>query len=442
MNGIGAAEPYFIVHLPMTFADLKITRQYLDALEDMGVSEPTPIQAKAIPAVRAGQDVIGIAQTGTGKTLAYLLPIFSQLQEAQGDLPRCAILVPSKELAIQVGEVATRVANRTDFRIVTLYGGVGPRGQMKALERGCDIVVATPGRFRELYLREALHVKKLKHLVLDEADRMMDLGFMPQLRKLLEILPTKRQNLLFSATYPPKTEEMAHEFLLWPTRIEVSPESTPVESVEHYGYRVDNFGTKLNLLENLIRGELDGKQAMIFVREKDRAEQIGKFLEERYPGRCRTLHANKGQNTRIQSLELFRDKKVRYLVATDVASRGIDIPQLELVFNFTVPRDPHDYVHRIGRTGRAGREGVAITFIDRSEKAAIGRIDELIGKPLELKLMPAEVEAAPTPKWERQLQARAIDREKRKADPDFKGAFHKKKSALKGGSQKKRRKKR
>jgi ATP-dependent RNA helicase RhlE len=411
----------------MTFADLRITRQYLDALKDMGISEPTPIQEKAIPAVRAGQDVIGIAQTGTGKTLAYLLPILSQLQEAKGMLPRCVILVPSKELAVQVGEVARRAANNTDFRIVTLYGGVGPRGQMKALERGCDIVVSTPGRFRELYLREGLHVKQIKHLVLDEADRMMDLGFMPQLRKLLEILPTKRQNLLFSATYPPKTELMAEEFLLWPTRVEVSPQSTPVESVTQSGYRANNFGTKLNLLEHLLKGELEGLQAMIFVREKDRAEQIGNFLEEIYPGRVRTLHANKGQNTRIQSLELFKDGKVNYLVATDVASRGIDIPQLELVFNFTVPRDPHDYVHRIGRTGRAGRKGAAITFIDRSEKAAFARIDELLGKTLELKTMPDTVKVAPTPKWERQVQARAIDREMRKADPDFKGAFHEKK---------------
>lgn len=425
----------------MTFDDLKITRQYLDALEDMGISEATPIQEKAIPAVRAGQDVIGIAQTGTGKTLAYLLPILSQLQEAKGDLPRCAILVPSKELAVQVGEVARRAANRTDFRIVTLYGGVGPRGQMKALERGCDIVVATPGRFRELYLREALHVKKIKHLVLDEADRMMDLGFMPQLRKLLEILPVKRQNLLFSATYPPKTEMMAEEFLLWPTRIEVSPQSTPVESVEQFGYRADNFGTKLNLLEHLIQEKLEGIQAMIFVREKDRAEQIGQFLEERYPGRVRTLHANKGQNTRIQSLELFKDDKVRYLVATDVASRGIDIPQLGLVFNFTVPRDPHDYVHRIGRTGRAGRSGVAITFIDRSEKPALARIDELLNKTLLLNPLPETITIAPTPKWERQVQARAIDREMRKADPDFKGAFHEKKRSKPVKSGKKRRKK-
>ena len=411
----------------MTFSDLKVTRQYLDALEDMGISEPTEIQSKAIPRIRAGQDVIGIAQTGTGKTLAFLLPLMAMLSHAQGQGPRCVILTPAKELALQIAEVAKRLAARTDLRIEVVYGGVGHRAQQARLEEGCDLVVATPGRFMELYLRQAFQTGSIAHLVLDEADRMMDLGFMPQLRKLLEILPTKRQNLLFSATYPPKTEAMAGEFLLWPTRVEASPQSTPVETVSQSGYRADNFGTKLNLLSSLLTALPEETQALLFVREKDQAERIGQRIAQAVSPSVRTLHANKGQNSRIHAMDQFKEGELRFLVATDVASRGIDVPQLDLVINVTVPRDPHDYIHRIGRTGRAKREGRAITMIDPSERAALQRIEGLLGTTLSIAPLPEDITVEPTPKWEAQAMARAVDREKRKADPNFKGAFHEKK---------------
>ena len=411
----------------MTFSDLKVTRQYLDALEDMGISEPTEIQCKAIPRIRAGQDVIGIAQTGTGKTLAFLLPLMAMLSHAQGQGPRCVILTPAKELALQIAEVAKRLAARTDLRVEVVYGGVGHRAQQARLEEGCDVVVATPGRFMELYLRQAFQTGSIAHLVLDEADRMMDLGFMPQLRKLLEILPTKRQNLLFSATYPPKTEAMAGEFLLWPTRVEASPQSTPVETVIQSGYRADNFGTKLNLLSSLLSALPEETQALLFVREKDQAERIGQRIAQAVSPSVRTLHANKGQNSRIHAMDQFKEGELRFLVGTDVASRGIDVPQLDLVINVTVPRDPHDYIHRIGRTGRAKREGRAITMIDPSERAALQRIEGLLGTTLSIAPLPEDIEVEPTPKWEAQAMARAVDREKRKADPNFKGAFHEKK---------------
>ena len=417
----------------MTFADLKVTRQYLDALDAMGISEPTEIQRKAIPRIRAGQDVIGIAQTGTGKTLAFLLPVMAMLSHAQGKGPRCVILTPSKELALQIADVAGRLAARTDLRVQVVYGGVGHRAQQERLEAGCDLVVATPGRFMELYLRHGFTTKEMTHLVLDEADRMMDLGFMPQLRKLLEILPRKRQNLLFSATYPAKTEEMAGEFLLWPTRVEAAPQSTPVETVVQSGFRAPNFGTKLNLLAVFLNREDIPQQALLFVREKDQAERIGQRIAEDVTPAVRTLHANKGQNSRIHAMELFKAGDIRYLVATDVASRGIDVPQLDLVINVTVPRDPHDYIHRIGRTGRAKRSGQAVTFVDPSEKPALERVEALIGQRISFEDLPANVSEAPTPSWEAQAMARAIDREKRKADPTFKGAFHEKKRKPGGG---------
>lgn len=411
----------------MTFADLKVTRQYLEILEEMGITEPTDIQCKAIPRIRAGQDVIGIAQTGTGKTLAFLLPVMAMLSHAQGQGPRCVVLTPSKELALQIADVAGRLASRTDLRVQVVYGGVGHRAQQERMQAGCDLVVATPGRFMELYLRHAFNTKELSHLVLDEADRMMDLGFMPQLRRLLEILPSNRQNLLFSATYPPKTEEMAGEFLLWPTRVEAAPESTAVSTIEQSGYRSPNFGTKLNLLVHLLSLPDAPKQALLFVREKDQAERIGKQLAEELSTSVRTLHANKGQNSRINAMEAFKSGELRFLVATDVASRGIDVPQLDLVVNVTVPRDPHDYIHRIGRTGRAQRPGSAITLVDPSEKAALQRVEGLLGRPLNFLDFPEGVGEVPTPKWEMQAMARVIDREKKKADPTFKGAFHEKK---------------
>jgi len=429
----------------MTFEALKVTRQYLDALDAMGIVEPTEIQCKAIPRIRAGQDVIGIAQTGTGKTLAFLLPVMAMLSHAQGKGPRCVVLTPSKELALQIADVAGRLAFATDLRIQVVYGGVGHRAQQERMEAGCDLVVATPGRFMELYLRQAFSTKEISCLVLDEADRMMDLGFMPQLRRLLEILPTKRQNLLFSATYPPKTEEMAGEFLLWPTRVEAAPHSTPVETVTQSGYRAPNFGTKLNLLELLLNADDMPEQALLFVREKDQAERIGERIAQQVTSSVRTLHANKGQNSRINAMEAFKAGELRYLVATDVASRGIDVPQLDLVINVTVPRDPHDYIHRIGRTGRAKRKGLAITLVDPSEKAALHRVEQLIGTPLVFNPPPDALEEAPTPKWEAQAMARAVDREKRKADPTFKGAFHDKKrkpgqSGTKSGGRSRRRK--
>lgn len=423
----------------MTFSELKVTRQYLDALDDMGITSPTEIQQKAIPRIRAGQDVIGIAQTGTGKTLAFLLPVMAMLSHAQGQGPRCVILTPAKELALQIAEVAKRLAARTDLRVEVVYGGVGHRAQQKRLEEGVDLVVATPGRFMELYLREAFSTQSIRHLVLDEADRMMDLGFMPQLRKLLEILPTKRQNLLFSATYPPKTEAMADEFLLWPTRVEASPQSTPVETVKQSGFRAENFGTKLNLLEHLLKQEDVGTQALLFVREKDQAEHIGRRIFETVTRSVRTLHANKGQNSRIHAMEEFKAGELQILVATDVASRGIDVPQLDLVINVTVPRDPHDYIHRIGRTGRAMRTGRAITFIDPSEKAALKRIEGVLGKPMDIAPLPEGIVVEATPKWEAQAMARAVDREKRKADPNFKGAFHEKKRKPGSGRSRRRR---
>ena len=411
----------------MRFDDLKLTRQFLNAIADAGYENATPIQQKAIPPLRAGQDVIGIAQTGTGKTAAFLLPLLQTLKYAQGEAPRGLVLAPTKELVVQIHQEALKFAAYTDLRIVAFYGGVGPKKQIEEIAEGVDLIVSTPGRFLEIYSRGNVETKKLKHIVLDEADRMMDMGFMPQIRQVQEVVPTKRQNILFSATFPPRVERLAEEFLLWPTRIEVTPESTPVSTVTQYKLPLPNLRTKIAFIEWYVREKLGDDRLLIFTRRKEEAENLFKFLDRSFDKGVRAVHSNKGQNARINAMQEFRTGEVQILIATDVASRGIDVPETQWVINASVPRDPHDYIHRIGRTGRAFREGSALTLVDPAEKFALERIESLTGDALlEFTEVP-ELEVFETPRREKQNQAREIDRELRKRDPNYKGAFHEKK---------------
>ena len=425
----------------MSFEDLKLKRQFLRAVEDLGYTVPTPIQVQAIPRILAGQDLIGVAQTGTGKTAAYVLPLLQKTKGRQDGAPRIAILVPTKELAFQVHAAVMAFAAHTDLRALTLVGGVGPKTQIASLAEGTDIVVATPGRFMELYLKGALVLNKLHSLVLDEADRMMDMGFMPQLRDMLEVLPRKRQNLLFSATFPQRVESLADEFLLWPSRIEVAPEGTPVASVDQFMVKVPNIQTKLNLLSFWLCGKHVDSRALVFVRTKDDARKIRQALEKVLPGQVAEIHSNKAQHTRLAAMSQFRQGDVRVLVSTDVSSRGIDVPETEVVVNFTVPRMSDDYVHRIGRTGRADRSGVAYTMVDPTDEVALGRILERVpkGNRPESMSFPDQVEEATTPPWEAKTMARTIDFQRKKADPTYQGAFHEKKRKGEGNKRSKRR---
>ena len=417
----------------MTFEELKLTRQFIRATEDAGYERPSPIQEKAIPPIRAGQDVIGIAQTGTGKTAAFLLPTLQKLKFPQGLDPRAVVLAPTKELVLQIHQEAVQFARHTELRCLALYGGIGYKEQLAAVQAGQDLLIATPGRFLEIYQRGGFNPKKITTVVLDEADRMMDMGFMPQLRLVQELVPSKRQNLLFSATFPERVQRLADEFLLWPTRVEATPQSTPVATVKQYQAALPNVNTKLHYIKHLLTERFPEARVMVFVREKDQAEQIGRALEGPLAGSVRTIHSNKGQNSRIHAMDLFREGAIRCLVSTDVASRGIDVPETSVVINFSVPRDPHDYVHRIGRTGRAFREGVAITLVDPSEGYALERIVELTSTPIEPLELPEDLPIEETPRWEKQAQARTIDGEMRKRDPNYKGAFHeKKKKSAKG----------
>lgn len=428
----------------MLFDDFKLNKQLLTAVAEAGYTEATEIQEKAIPMILAGHDVLGIAQTGTGKTAAFLLPILMQVKYAQGDHPRCLILAPTRELAIQIDEAVAVLGKNTDIRHLAVYGGVGPKTQIEVLNKGVDILVATPGRFMDLYLRGEIHTRQIKMMVLDEADKMMDMGFMQQIRKILEVIPRKRKNLLFSATFPEKVELLSEEFLEAPMRIEATPQATAAETVSQSLYLLPNFMTKINMLGYLFDKNSKIKRAIIFTRSKVIADNVYKFLYRKVlkEDDIRVIHANKGQNTRLNSINAFKEGNIRVLVATDVAARGIDVAEVSHVINFDVPVIYEDYVHRVGRTGRALKKGVAITFMTDAEVYHIKKIEEIIRTKIPIKRLPNDLKIEETPFEEQQLILREIDEQRKKEDPTFQGAFHEKKESKTKKSFKKRRNKR
>ncbi len=411
-----------------TFADFKLNKQLLTAIEEAGYIEPTPIQQKAITPILAGQDIMGVAQTGTGKTAAFILPMLMKLKYAQGETPRALILLPTRELAMQIGEDIKVLGKYTDLRTVVLYGGLGPKSQIEAIKKGVDIIVSTPGRFLDLYSAGHIHPKMLQFLVLDEADKMMDMGFIGAIHRILEVVPRKRQNLLFSATMSELVHKIAGDFLAFPLKIEVSEQATPAQTVSQSLYYVPNLKTKINLLHHLLKDEESFNRLIIFCKTRVIADNVYSFLTRKYgPKEIRVIHANKGQNTRINSISAFKEGRIRILVATDVAARGLDIEDVSHVINFEVPIIVEDYVHRIGRTGRALKTGEAITFCNPAEEYNLKLIEKLIKQKIPVKEIPEEVFIEKTPYDEKQMIDREIDVQKRKDDPDFKGAFHEKK---------------
>jgi ATP-dependent RNA helicase RhlE len=410
------------------FEEFKLNRQILNAVEDAGFTVATPIQEKAIAPVLSGQDIFGIAETGTGKTAAYVLPLLMQLKFAQGMSPRALIVAPTRELAMQIAEHVQMFSKYTDLRSVVVYGGLGPKTQIEQIKAGVDIIIATPGRFLEIYLDGHINTQSIKFLVLDEADKMMDMGFIGSIHRILEVVPRKRQNLLFSATMSDLVQKIAGDFLKNPTIIEVGLQATPAQTITQTFYEVPNFKTKINLLQYLLKNDDEVKRLIIFCKTKTVADSITAFITRRFGAEAvRVIHANKGQNTRINSINSFKEGNVRVLVATDVASRGIDVTEVSHVINFDVPIVVEDYVHRIGRTGRAFQKGEALTFYTEAEKYYIDKIQKLIRQTIPVVPIPADVFIEETPYEERQQIAKEIDLQKRKDDPDFKGAFHEKK---------------
>jgi ATP-dependent RNA helicase RhlE len=365
----------------MKFEDLGLIKPILLALEHKGYTTPTPIQQKAIPLVLQRNDLLGCAQTGTGKTAAFAIPIIQLLEEGKlgaGRRPiRALVLTPTRELAIQIGESFEDYGKQTSLRYSVIFGGVSQHSQVQALKRGLDVLVATPGRLLDLMNQGYIDLRDIKFFVLDEADRMLDMGFVHDVKRVIKELPARRQSLFFSATMPPAIVQLAGTILTSPKQVEVTPASSTVDKINQAVYFVDK-GNKTNLLIDVINeNEID--RALVFTRTKHGADKVVKILN-REGIHSQAIHGNKSQNARQNALQNFKEGKTRALIATDIAARGIDIDELAFVINFELPNIPESYVHRIGRTGRAGADGVAIAFCDAEEKEYLRDIEKLIGK--------------------------------------------------------------
>ncbi|WP_010252051.1 DEAD/DEAH box helicase [Myroides injenensis] len=353
----------------MTFEDLHLNKNILRAIEELGYKEPTPIQQKVIPLVLEEKDLIGCAQTGTGKTAAFAMPIIHYLHKIgntkKAKKAKVLIITPTRELALQIHDNFTQYAKYTNVTSITLYGGMSIKPQIEQLNKGADVIIGTPGRLLDLYKQKHLDLDSLHYLVLDEADLMLDMGFIDDVKKLIQLTPSNRQTLLFSATMPLAIRELAHEFLQKPEYVAVDSISSTAKTVKQKVYFVEK-GDKKKLLYHIIRNE-KLSDVLVFTRTKNGADAVVEhLLKNGINAAC--FHGDKSQTAREEALNNFKNKEVKVLVATDIAARGIDIDSLPCVINYDLPNIPETFVHRIGRTGRAGNEGVAISFCDKSEK--------------------------------------------------------------------------
>lgn len=370
----------------MTFKELDITESLLKALQIKNYKSPTPIQAKAIPVALCGKDIMGLAQTGTGKTAAFTLPILQQIilsGEVSTKGIKALILAPTRELAIQIEECVRDYTRFTNIRSCAIFGGVNQRSQVAAISKGVDLLIATPGRLLDLIQQKVISLRSIRYFVLDEADRMLDMGFIHDIRRLIPLLPKQRQTMLFSATMPKSIEKLTKTLLRNPEKIEVAPVSSVVDTIEQQLYMVEK-SKKVDLLVEVL-GNDRHNTALVFARTKHGADNIARKLNRRGIS-CDAIHGNKSQNARQRALENFKTHRTRVIIATDIAARGIDIANLQTVVNFDMPDMAETYVHRIGRTGRAGCNGTALTFCTHDEYGMLGDIQKLTGR--KLKKMP------------------------------------------------------
>ena len=349
----------------------------LKALKEEGYSSPTPIQEQSIPVLLQGKDLLGCAQTGTGKTAAFSIPILQKYKTDHRKGIKALILTPTRELAIQIGECFEAYGKYTGLKHTVIFGGVGQKPQTDALRNGVQILVATPGRLLDLITQGYISLKTLDFFVLDEADRMLDMGFIHDIRRILKLLPQKRQTLFFSATMPPEIETLANSMLTHPEKVEVTPASSTVDTISQYVYFVEKKEKK-DLLLHLLKDQ-SIESVLIFTRTKHGADKLARILTKSGI-RAEAIHGNKSQNARQRALTDFKNHTLRVLIATDIAARGIDVDQLSHVINYELPNVPETYVHRIGRTGRAGHEGIAISFCESEELPYLKDIQKLIGK--------------------------------------------------------------
>ncbi len=409
------------------FKDLNLSKQLLNALADLGFENATPIQAKAFPIIMSGKDAIAIAQTGTGKTFSYLLPILRQLTYTQQRQPRVLIVVPTRELVVQVVGETEKLCKYMSLKIAGVYGGGNINVQKAIIHKGVDIVVATPGRLMDLHLTRVLQFNCIQKFVIDEVDEMLNLGFRTQLLNILDTLPAKRQNLMFSATLTEDVERIIDVHFDKPEYIEVISRGTPLEKIIQKGYNVLNFYTKINVLKSLLTKDETMSKVLLFVKNKKIADDIYKELEETHATSIGVIHSNKTQPHRFNVIKLFLEGNLRMLIATDVVARGIDILNITHVINFDMPKEPSAYIHRIGRTGRADKDGVAISFVVKSEKPNQVEIETLMSKKIKMYVVPKDVVVNENLTQEEKPVTRdkSLKKTKRVAAPT--GAFHEKK---------------
>ncbi len=378
----------------MTFTDFKLSKFLANALEEKGFTTPTPIQEESFNVIRSGKNMIGIAQTGTGKTLAFLLPLLTELKFSKQVHPRILIIVPTRELVLQVLDQLEWLTAYMNVRVKGVFGGTNINTQKIQVADGMDVLVATPGRLYDLALARAISLKHTKKIVIDEVDVMLDLGFRFQLTNIFDLLPEKRQNIMFSATMTQDIELFIKDYFFEPVKVSIAMSGTPLDNIAQSTYSVPNFYTKINLLKHLLKQKDEFKKVLVFSSSKKKADLLHKHLEFELGHELGVIHANKSQNYRIRSIKQFDSGETRILIATDVMARGLDLHTISHVINFNTPEFPENYMHRIGRSGRAEREGKSILFTADYEQDFKKAIEELMGMQIEEINFPEDVEVA------------------------------------------------
>jgi ATP-dependent RNA helicase RhlE len=410
-----------------TFKDLNLSKQLINALTDIGFDRPTPIQEKAFPIIMSGKDVVGIAQTGTGKTFAYLLPILRQLTYSEQRQPKILIVVPTRELVMQVVNEIEKLSKYITVRFTGVFGGGNINIQKQKVYNGLDILVATPGRLIDLTLSRTLQFKGIQKLVIDEVDEMLNLGFRTQIIQILDILPEKRQNLMFSATLNEDVETMIENYFTKPVYVELITRGTPLEKIIQSVYHVPNFFTKINLLENLLETEKEFRKVLVFVKNKKIADDIFKSLETKFGLEIGVIHSNKTQPQRFDAVKKFDEGIHKLLIATDVIARGLDLKDVTHVLNFDMPlKDPNSYIHRIGRTGRSDKTGVSISFVTKTDIDILKAIEELMNKKMTVLEIPSSVKISTDLTQDEKPVTREKNLNKNKKLIKPTGAFHEK----------------
>lgn len=410
-----------------SFDNLKLSTQLASAVNELGFTSPTPVQSVAFPVILSGRDVVGISQTGTGKTLAYILPILQDLKFSKQINPRVLILVPTRELVLQVVKMIESVTTYINVQTLGVYGGTNINTQKQMVAKGSDILVATPGRLFDLAVSGALKLKSVNKLVIDEVDILLDQGFLRQLTDIFGLLPERRQNIMFSATMTPEVDALIHEFFITPARISIAVSGIPLDNIAQQCYLVSNFNTKVNLLVHLLNKQEEFSKVLVFVSGKSRADLLFDMLQPIFGGQVGIIHSNKSQNFRIKSVQQFDEGKFRIIISTDIMARGLDFERISHVINFDTPEFPENYLHRIGRTGRAEKEGKSILFYTKKEEPAKIAIEKLMEYKIPKKAFPKEVEISPELIAEERPRMAEVKISRHKLSETAGPAFHEKK---------------